>query len=207
MSRRGGSSARWRMRQEKDPYVGQAAREGWRARAVFKLEEIQKREKLLRCGATCIDLGSSPGSWSQYAASLVGPEGFVIAVDLLPMDAIDGVTFLQGDFTDPALVAVLRDRLEGLPVDLVMSDVAPNISGHRVIDQPRSMALAEAALDFAEQALRPAGSFLVKLFQGSGFAEYVECSRQRFDKVKLIKPKASRAASREIYLLARGLSM
>lgn len=207
MSRRGGSSGRWIRRQEKDPFVERAAREGWRGRAVFKLQEIQRRERILRPGAVCVDLGSSPGSWSQFAARIVGQNGRVIAIDVLPMEPIPGVEFRRGDFSDPSVAEALRQDLGDRRADLVMSDMAPNITGNRAIDQPRSIGLAEDALFFAEQVLRPGGDFLVKLFQGSGFDEFVASVRERFGKVKIVKPKASRASSREIYLLARDLSM
>lgn len=207
MSRRTGSSSRWRRRQERDPYVERAAREGWRSRAVFKLEQLQAKERVLKPGMRCVDLGSSPGGWSQYAAKLVGPRGRVWAVDLLPMDAVPGVEFLQGDFGSPATLEALRRLMGGEPADLVMSDMAPNISGNRAIDQPRSMALAEEALLFATEVLRPGGDFLIKLFQGEGFREFVEAARARFRVVRLVKPKASRPESREIYLLARNYAV
>jgi 23S rRNA (uridine2552-2'-O)-methyltransferase len=207
MSRRGGSSNRWRARQERDPYVARALREGWRSRAVYKLEEITSREHLLHRGVVCVDLGASPGGWSQLAARLVGPTGRVVAVDLSSMDPIPGVEFLHGDFTDPRVLEALEATVGPHGADVVMCDMAPNISGSRAVDQSRSMALAEEALLFATEVLRPGGDFLVKLFQGSGLDEFVADVRARFDKVKRLKPKASRAASREIYLLARGFSM
>lgn len=203
MSRRTGSSSRWRQRQERDPYVERAVREGWRSRAVFKLEQVQTKERLLRPGMSCVDLGAAPGGWSQYAAKIVGAKGRVLAVDLLPMDPVPGVEFLQGDFTTADTLEKLRDAMGGQLADLVMSDMAPNISGNRAIDQPRSMGLAEEALLFATEVLKPGGSFLIKLFQGEGFQEYVKSVRGRFRTVKLVKPKASRPESREIYLLAR----
>jgi len=207
MSRRGGSSSRWRQRQERDPYVERANREGWRSRAVFKLEEIERREHLLARGMQVADLGATPGGWSQLAARRVGSTGRVLAIDLLPMDPIEGVEFIEGDFTEPEFLDSLMASIGPPGLDLVMSDMAPNMSGNRAIDQPRSMLLAEEALQFAEAALRPGGHFLVKLFQGSGFEEYVSGVRRQFVSVKLIKPKASRAGSRETYLLARDLSM
>jgi 23S rRNA (uridine2552-2'-O)-methyltransferase len=207
MSRKGGSSARWRARQEADPYVERARREGWRGRAVFKLLEIDRRERLLRHGLTVVDLGASPGSWSQLAARRVGTSGRVLALDLLPMEPVTGVEFEQADFTDAATLARLEARCGARAVDLVLSDMAPNISGNRDIDQPRSIGLAEEALWFAEAVLRPGGDLLVKLFQGSGVDEYVAGARERFDRVRLVKPAASRSRSREIYLLARGFVM
>jgi 23S rRNA (uridine2552-2'-O)-methyltransferase len=202
MTRRTASSSRWRQRQEKDPYVERAAREGWRSRAVFKLAEIDAREHVVRRGTSCVDLGAAPGAWSQYAAGKVGRTGKVWAVDLLAMDPIEGVEFFQGDFTRAEVRAELRARLPD-GVDLVMSDMAPNLSGTRAIDLPRHMALAEEALAFAQEALKPGGDFLLKLFQGAGTDEFVARVRPRFAKVRLMKPKASRAESSEIYLLAR----
>lgn len=207
MSRRGGSSSRWKRRQERDPYVERAAREGWRSRAVFKLEQIQQKERVLWPGMRVVDLGAAPGAWSQYAAKIVGPRGRVWAVDLLPMEPIPGVEFLHGDFTDPATVEALARAIGDEKIDLVMSDMAPNISGTRAIDQPRSMGLAEEALLFATEVLAPGGTFLVKLFQGEGFPEFVQHARRTLGAVKLLKPKASRPESREIYMLARNHRM
>jgi 23S rRNA (uridine2552-2'-O)-methyltransferase len=207
MSRRSGSSQRWKRRQQRDPYVDRAAREGWRSRAVFKLEQIQSREGVLRKGIVCVDLGASPGGWSQYAARIVRPGGRVIALDLLPMEPLPGVEFLTGDFTEAQTRERLAASIGGDGADLVMSDMAPNISGNRAIDQPRSMQLAEEALELAHDVLRPGGDFLVKLFQGEGFEPFVAAVRTEFRTVRLIKPKASRAASREIYLLARNYAM
>jgi 23S rRNA (uridine2552-2'-O)-methyltransferase len=207
MPRRTGSSQRWRARQERDIYVDQAVRGGWRSRAVFKLEQIQTKERLLRPGVVCVDLGSAPGSWSQLAARLVAPEGRVVAIDLLPMDEIPGVDFLQGDFTNPDTVAKLKEMLGGVDVDLVMSDMAPNITGNRAIDQPRSLALIEEALLFATEVLKPGGDLLVKAFQGEGIDSFTRDLKQHFATVKTIKPKASRPESREIYLLARTYGM
>jgi 23S rRNA (uridine2552-2'-O)-methyltransferase len=207
MPRRTGSSNRWRERQERDIYVEQAGRGGWRSRAVFKLEQIQAKERLLKPGTVCIDLGSAPGSWSQLAARLTAPGGRVIAVDLLPMEPIPSVEFLQGDFTTPETLAALRDLIGGARVDLVMSDMAPNMSGQRAVDQPRTIALLEEALLFATEVLRPGGDLLVKAFQGEGIDALVREQKSRFQTVKTIKPKASRPESREIYLLARNLGM
>jgi 23S rRNA (uridine2552-2'-O)-methyltransferase len=160
MSRRTASSSRWRRRQEKDPYVERAVREGWRSRAVFKLDEINTRERLLRRGMVGVDLGSAPGAWSQYAARKI-TGGRLLALDLLPMDAIPGVEFIQGDFTAPAVLAGLREALGEQPIDLVMSDMAPNLSGYSAIDLPRHIGLAEEVLLFAEESLRPGGDLLV----------------------------------------------
>jgi 23S rRNA (uridine2552-2'-O)-methyltransferase len=207
MPRRTGSSHRWQQRQERDIYVERAVRGGWRARAVFKLEQIQAKERLLRAGTVCVDLGSAPGSWSQLAAQLVGPTGRVIAVDLLPMEPIAGVEFIVGDFTTPETLQALRDLVGKQPIDLVMSDMAPNISGNRAMDQPRSMALLDEALLFAREVLRTGGDFLVKAFQGEGIDVFTRELKTHFKTVKTIKPKASRAESREIYLLARSFGM
>jgi 23S rRNA (uridine2552-2'-O)-methyltransferase len=207
MPRRTGSSQRWRQRQERDIYVEQAERAGWRSRAVFKLEQIQQKERLLQSGSICVDLGAAPGSFSQLAARLVGPTGRVIAVDLLPIEPIPGVEVLQGDFTSAETLQALRELVGERSVDLVMSDMAPNISGNRAIDQPRSMALADEALAFAREVLRPGGHFLVKVFQGEGVDAFTRELKACFKSVKTIKPKASRSESREIYLLARSCLM
>jgi 23S rRNA (uridine2552-2'-O)-methyltransferase len=207
MPRRTGSSQRWRQRQESDIYVEQANRAGWRSRAVFKLEQIQAKERLLGSSTVCVDLGAAPGGWSQLAARLVGPAGRVVAVDLLPMEPIPGVDFLEGDFTAPETLQALRNLIGDKPVDLVMSDMAPNISGNRVIDQPRTMALLDEALVFAREVLRPGGHFLAKAFQGEGIDGFRRELKEHFKVVKTLKPKASRPESREIYLLARSFGM
>ncbi len=207
MTARGSSGNRWRMRQDRDPYVDEALRRGFRSRAVFKLEQIQTKVRILRRGMVCIDLGASPGSWSQFAARAVGDGGAVLAVDVLPMDPIPGVSFVLGDFTEPGIAGELAARLGARRADLVMSDMAPNMSGNRAIDQPRSMELAEAAFAFAEQVLKSGGGFLVKLFQGAGLDAYVRDVEGRFGSVRRVKPRASRPQSREIYLLARDYRM
>jgi 23S rRNA (uridine2552-2'-O)-methyltransferase len=207
MTRRTPSSQRWRQRQERDVYVEQANREGWRSRAVFKLQQIQDKEHIFKAGMTCVDLGASPGGWSQLAAKLVGAAGQVWALDVLPMAPIPGVHFVQGDFTAAETVAAFGELLGNRPVDLVMSDMAPNISGNRAVDQPRSMNLAEAALHFAEEVLKPGGDLLTKAFQGEGIDGFTRDLRERFAKVRIVKPRASRPASREIYLLARNYGM
>ena len=207
MPRRTGSSQRWRQRQERDIYVEQAGRAGWRSRAVFKLEQIQAKERLLASGSVCVDLGAAPGSWSQLAARLVGSAGRVVAVDLLPMEPIPGVDFIEGDFTAPQTLHALREILGEKPVDLVMSDMAPNISGNRAIDQPRTLALLDEAFVFAREVLRPGGHFLAKAFQGEGIDRFTRELKEHFTVVKTLKPKASRPESREIYLLARSLGM
>ncbi len=186
-----------------DEYVKQAKQKGYRSRAAFKLLEIQERDHLIKPGMIVVDLGAAPGGWSQIAADLVGDKGRVIALDVLPMDALPGVTVIQGDFTEQATLDALLETLGERPVDLVMSDMAPNISGVRSVDQSRSMYLAELALDVARQVLKPGGDFLVKVFQGAEFDEYLREVRQVFGKVLIRKPKASRQRSSEVYLLAR----
>ena len=207
MPRRTGSSQRWRQRQERDIYVEQANRSGWRSRAVFKLEQIQDKERLLKPGILCVDLGSAPGGWSQLAARLVGANGRVIAIDLLPMEPIPGVEFVHGDFTAPETLQALRNLVGPKPVDLVMSDMAPNMSGNRTMDQPRSLALLDEALAFAREVLRPGGDLLLKAFQGEGIDALTRELKRDFRTVKTLKPKASRPESREIYLLARSFGM
>jgi len=204
MTRRSKASGHWRQRQQDDPYVRRAAAERRRSRAVFKLEQINTRERVLKPGMRCIDLGAAPGGWSQYAAGIVGRNGCVIAVDLVPMAPIDGVELIEADFTAAGTAARVIEALRGVQADIVMSDMAPNISGSRSVDQPRAMQLAEDALDFCREALKPGGTFLVKLFQGEGFEAFVQAARADFSKVRLVKPKASRPESREIYLLATG---
>jgi 23S rRNA (uridine2552-2'-O)-methyltransferase len=204
MTRRSKTSGHWRQRQQEDPYVRRAAAERRRSRAVFKLEQINARERVLKAGMRCIDLGAAPGGWSQYAAGIVGRNGSVIAVDPLPMAPIDGVEFIEADLTAEGTAARVIEALRGARADIVMSDMAPNISGSRSVDQPRAMRLAEDALDFCREALKPGGTFLVKLFQGEGFEAFVQAARSDFSKVRLVKPKASRPESREIYLLATG---
>lgn len=201
------SSARWKQRQARDPYVKRAHAEGWRSRAVFKLSELQGRERLFGPGQVVVDLGAAPGAWSQFARSVVGPRGRVLAVDLLPMPPLPGVEFLQADFREEATLQALLARLDGTRVDLVLSDMAPNMTGTRVVDQPRAMYLAELALDFASQVLRPGGALVVKLFQGEGFQEYVTAVRGRFAAVRMRKPGASRAGNRETYLVARNFRL
>ena len=207
MAKKTPSSQRWRARQDRDVYVEEAVKGGWRSRAVFKLEQINAKERLLRPGAKVVDLGAAPGSWSQLAARVVGETGRVWAVDVLPMEPIAGVEFVQGDFTASETLAALRALLGDSPVDLVLSDLAPNISGTRAMDQPRSLALMEAALLFAEGVLKPGGDLLLKAFQGEGIEAFTKELRQRFATVRTLKPKASRSESREIYLLARAYGM
>lgn len=200
---RKGSSNRWLKEHHADPYVKRARQEGYRARSVFKLEQIQKRDRLLRPGMTVVDLGAAPGGWTQFAVNAVGDKGKVVALDVLPMAPIGGVRCLQGDFCEQAVVDRLQALLEGCAVDLVMSDMAPNISGMRTVDQARAMHLAELALDFAKNSLTAGGALLIKMFQGEGFDDYLRDLRQVFARVVTRKPQASRARSRELYLLAR----
>lgn len=207
MARSKGSSHRWLARQTRDPYVERAAREGFRSRAAFKLMEIDQRERLLKRGASVVDLGAAPGGWSQVAARRVGEEGRVYAIDRLPMDSIPGVEILAEDFLSEEGVARLRALIGESRIDLVLSDLAPNISGTRAVDQPRSMGLVEGAMLFADEVLKPGGAFLAKLFQGEGQRELEIELRRRYGKLRLIKPKASRAESREIYLLASNYRM
>lgn len=204
---RGSSSSRWKQRQAKDPFVRKARDEGWRSRAVFKLSEIQDRERLMAPGNVVVDLGAAPGAWSQYAAGVVGRRGRVVALDLLEMPELPGVEIIQGDFRDEDTLERLRSALAGQPVDLVLSDMAPNMTGTRAVDQPRSMHLAELALDFAAGSLRPGGNFLVKLFQGEGFTEFLQAVRPRFGSVRVRKPAASRSGNREMYLVARNFRL
>ncbi len=196
-------SSEWLRERAADPFVRRAKAEGWRSRAVFKLEEIDRREKLLRPGQVCIDLGAAPGAWSQYALRRVGRPGRVIATDLLPMEPLAGVEFVQGDFRDEQVVSAVLARLAEPEADVVLSDMSPNLSGIDAVDQPRSIYLAELALELAARVLKPHGSALIKVFQGSGFQELVAAARRRFAKVKLLKPGASRARSPELYLLAK----
>jgi 23S rRNA (uridine2552-2'-O)-methyltransferase len=198
------SSRRWLKEHFEDEFVKRAQREGYRSRAVFKLDEIQHKDHILRPGMAVVDLGAAPGGWSQYAVARTGRNGSVVAMDILPVEPLPGVEFVQGDFRDDAVLERLLELLHGREVDLVMSDIAPNISGMDAVDQPRAMYLAELAVDFADRVLRPGGDLLVKLFQGEGFDALLKDLRGRYDKVVMRKPRASRARSREVYALARG---
>jgi 23S rRNA (uridine2552-2'-O)-methyltransferase len=202
MKRRSRSSARWLKEHFADPFVQRAQSEGWRSRAVFKLEEIDRRMKLLKPGAVCLDLGAAPGAWSQYAARRVGARGRVVATDILPMPELSGVEFVQGDFREPEVFDRLLHLLPERQVDVLLSDMAPNLSGVDAIDQPRTMHLAELALEMAGRILKPGGNALIKVFQGSGFVELLQDARRQFGRVKLLKPEASRSRSPEMYLLA-----
>lgn len=205
MADRSDSSRRWLKEHFADPYVKQAQQEGYRSRAVYKLLEIHQRDRLIKPGMTVVDLGAAPGGWCQLLVKLMQQKGRVIAMDILPMEPVPGVEFLQGDFAEEAVVTELESRLSGKKVDLVLCDIAPNLSGNESIDMPRSMYLAELALDFALKVLAPDGSFLIKLFQGEGFDALLAEMKRRFQKTVIRKPKASRSRSREVYILARNL--
>ena len=207
MPKRSKSSARWLAEHANDEFVKRAQKEGWRSRAVFKLAQIQEAERLLRPGIRCVDLGAAPGGWSQYAARIIGGASRIVATDILAMDAIPGVDFVQGDFREPEVLEQVLTAVGADKVDLVLSDMAPNMAGIDAVDQPRSMYLAELALEFADRVLAPGGDLLVKLFQGAGFEQIIREARGRYGRVVTKKPKASRTRSPEIYLLARQFRM
>ena len=200
-----GSSRRWMHEHLSDEFVKKAQKEGYRSRAVYKLLEIVEKKAIIRNGDKVLDLGAAPGGWSQVAAKLVGSQGKVIASDILPIELIDGVDFLQGDFTEQSVYDDLLVMTDGAKVDVVLSDMAPNMSGQLSVDQPKSMYLAELAIEMAIKTLNPGGSFVVKVFQGDGFDVFVQNAKKAFKKVSVIKPKASRPRSREVYLLASQL--
>ncbi|MGB2115660.1 MAG: 23S rRNA (uridine(2552)-2'-O)-methyltransferase RlmE [Porticoccaceae bacterium] len=195
----------WIKQHVKDPYVVQSQRDGYRSRASYKLLEIVEKTRMIKPGMTVVDLGSAPGGWSQVAAKLVGHKGSVVAVDILPMNPIAGVDFIQGDFTEEKILAELLEKIGNKPVDLVISDMAPNLTGMKAVDQPAVVYLAELAVDLAQQVLPVGGIFIAKLFQGEGFDEFVRNTRKVFNIVSLKKPDASRSKSREVYLVAKGL--
>lgn len=199
------SSKSWMQRHVNDPWVKRAAAEGMRSRAAYKLMQIGDKDHLLKPGLTVVDLGATPGGWSQVAAKKVTPGGRVIAIDVLDMQPLHGVTFIRGDFASDAGLAALERELAGAPVDLVLSDMAPNISGIPQVDQAKLIGLVELALDFAAKHLKPQGNFLVKLFHGAGFDEFVKAMRGVFVQVQSRKPEASRKGSREVYMLGKGL--
>lgn len=199
------SSQRWLKEHFDDPFVREAQEKGVRSRAFFKLQELDEKDKLLQPGMTVIDLGAAPGGWSEYVTACLQGRGRVLALDILPMAALPDVEFIQGDFTEQEPLDALLARLGDEGADLVISDMAPNTSGMDAVDQPRSMYLAELAVDLAGQVLRPGGTFVVKVFQGEGFDDYFKRLRQEFKVLKTRKPKASRARSREVYLVATGL--
>jgi 23S rRNA (uridine2552-2'-O)-methyltransferase len=198
------SSSRWLQEHVSDPYVKQAQKEGYRARSAYKLLELDERDRLLRPGMRVLDLGSAPGGWSQVASRLVGERGRVIATDILPMDALRGVDFVQGDFREQAVLDRILGQLGGDGVDLILSDMSPNLSGIGAADQAASIYLLELALDMARRVLVPGGTFVAKLFQGVGSDDYLREVRKAFDKVVIRKPSASRSRSREVYFVAKG---
>lgn len=198
------TSQNWLREHFNDPYVKMAQKDGYRSRASYKLLEIQEKDRILRPGNTVIDLGAAPGGWSQVTSRVLGDKGRLIASDILEMDSIPDVTFIQGDFTEDSVLAQILEAVGNHPVDLVISDMAPNMSGVKLADQARAMYLCELALDLAGQVLRPGGDFLIKIFQGEGFDVYHKQVRTMFEKVQMRKPLSSRDRSREQYLLARG---
>jgi 23S rRNA (uridine2552-2'-O)-methyltransferase len=198
------SSAEWLRRHVNDPFVKQAQLDGYRSRSAYKLVELNEKDRLIKPGMRILDLGSAPGGWSQVAGKLVGKKGRVLATDILPMDPIPNVDFIQGDFTDEAIVAQLLDWLGGGRFDLIISDIAPNLSGIDSADQAGSMYFLELALDTVRKTLKPGANFAAKMFQGSGSDDYVKDLRTSFEKVLIRKPAASRAQSREVYIVAKG---
>lgn len=198
------SSRRWLDRHLSDAYVKRAVQEGYRSRAAYKLLEIQERDRILKPGMSVVDLGAAPGGWSQVVRRLVGHQGQVLAMDILPMEPIPEVTFLLGDFREATVLDQLRVALAGASVDLVLSDMAPNLSGIVAVDQARALYLCELALDLARQVLKPGGMLAVKAFQGEGFDAFFRLMREAFAQVHIRKPEASRRESREVYLVAKG---
>jgi len=198
------SSSRWVQEHLQDEYVKMAIAQGYRSRAVFKLNEIQDKDQIIMPGMNVVDLGAAPGGWSQRARQLIGKKNRIVALDILPMDPIEGVDFIQGDFREEDVLNKLYHVLDGAPISLVMSDMAPNMSGNKGVDQPRAIYLAELALETATTVLSKDGAFLVKLFQGDGFDEYFKSVQQHFAKTVIRKPKASRPRSNEVYILAKG---
>jgi 23S rRNA (uridine2552-2'-O)-methyltransferase len=195
----------WIKQHVKDPYVQMSQKDGYRSRASYKLLEIIEKDRLIRPGMTVVDLGAAPGGWSQVAMDLVGHEGRVHALDLLPMDGIAGVDFILGDFTEDEVLQELLGLIDKRPVDLVISDMAPNLTGSKAVDQPTSIYLVELAVDLACKVMKPEGVFIAKLFQGEGFDEFVRHVRTLFNTVSMRKPDASRSKSREVYMVAKGL--
>lgn len=198
------TSLGWLKRHVNDPYVKQAQKDGYRSRASYKLLEIQEKYKLIRPGMSVVDLGAAPGGWSQVTSRLIGGQGRLIASDILEMDSIPDVHFIQGDFTEDAVLAEILEAVGNSQVDLVISDMAPNMSGTPEVDMPKAMFLCELALDLAERILKPGGNFVIKIFQGEGFDVYLKDARKKFDKIQMIKPDSSRGSSREQYMLAWG---
>ncbi|MEW8015972.1 MAG: 23S rRNA (uridine(2552)-2'-O)-methyltransferase RlmE [Candidatus Thiodiazotropha endolucinida] len=205
--KRSKSSRQWLNRHFKDEYVKQAQKAGYRSRAAFKLLEIQQKDNIFKPGMKVVDLGAAPGGWCQVARELVGEKGRIVAMDILPMDPIAGVEFIQGDFRETQPLEELEKSLDGEAVDLVISDMAPNVTGIASVDQPRAIYLCELALDFAREVLKPGGCFVVKIFQGGGFDTYLKALRRDFKRVVSRKPSSSRAKSREVYLVAGNFKM
>jgi 23S rRNA (uridine2552-2'-O)-methyltransferase len=206
MAARTKSSARWLYEHVNDPYVQQAQKDGYRSRSSYKLIQLNEKDRLIRPGMLVVDLGSAPGGWSQVAARLVGAKGRVLATDILPMEPLKNVDFIQGDFTEESVLKQVLDWLGGNQPDVVLSDIAPNISGIDSADQASSMYLVELALDMARQVLKPKGDFVAKVFQGVGSEEFLKDLRTSFDKVLIRKPAASRSRSREVYMVAKGFA-
>ena len=201
------SSQRWLQEHNSDHYVKRAQQDGYRSRASYKLLELHKKDRLFKPGMTVVDLGAAPGGWSQVAVALVGDKGRVVASDILPMDSIAGVDFVEGDFTEESVLDEILELLEGQQTDLVISDMTPNMSGMKAVDQPRAMYLIELALELACQILKPEGVFVAKVFHGEGFDDFLRDTKRRFQQVVTRKPDASRSRSREVYLVARGLKV
>jgi 23S rRNA (uridine2552-2'-O)-methyltransferase len=204
MATRTKSSARWLNEHVNDPYVKQAQKDGYRSRSSYKLIQLNEKDRLVRPGMLVVDLGSAPGGWSQVAARLVGAKGRVLATDILPMEPLKNVDFIQGDFTEESVLKQVLDWLGDNKPDVVLSDIAPNISGIDSADQASSIYLVELALDMARQVLKPKGDFVAKVFQGAGSEEFLKDLRTSFDKVLIRKPAASRSRSREVYMVAKG---
>lgn len=204
MTKKRPSSKAWLKEHRDDPYVQQAQREGYRSRACYKLIELQGKDKFMRPGMTVLDLGSAPGGWSQVAVARVGDQGKVIASDILPMDSLAGVAFIEGDFTEEHVFDAIISALDGTLVDVVISDMSPNMSGVSAVDQPRSIYLVELALDMAQKVLTSGGTFVAKVFHGEGFDQVFQATKGSFLKVLTRKPKASRPRSREVYMVAKG---
>jgi 23S rRNA (uridine2552-2'-O)-methyltransferase len=205
--KRSKSSTRWLKEHFDDIYVKRAQQEGYRSRAVYKLLELNEKERLLKPGMTVVDLGAAPGSWSQLAADIVGKHGRVVALDILPMDPLPGVEIVEGDFREETVLQQLLTVIGDRPVDVVLSDMAPNISGMTSVDLPRAMYLVELALELCRTVLKPGGDFVVKVFQGPGSDQFVKALREHFERVVIRKPAASRPRSREVYMVARNYSV
>ena len=198
------TSNRWLQEHFSDIYVKKAHAEGYRSRAVYKLKEVDEKERLIKPGMSVVDLGAAPGGWVQYVAEKLGGQGTIVAMDILPMAPLPGVTFIQGDFREDSVLQQLMSCIPEHSVDLLLSDMAPNMSGSRAVDVPRAMYLVELAYDFSHRMLKPGGALLMKIFHGTGFDDIVKQARLQFEQVVIRKPQASRSRSRETYLLAKG---